>query len=78
MLTVVFAVAYQGVHQTASRYALPILAAATIGAGASVSRRAGPLVALMGAIVWCSTFVVILRYTDAPPVPPCETANGTS
>lgn len=60
MLTVILAVAYQGVHQTASRYALPILAAAAIGTGASVSRRAGPFVAGAGVIVWAAAFVGIL------------------
>jgi hypothetical protein len=60
-LVVIYWVAYQGSHGTSPRYGLPFLAAASVGFGASVQRRAGILVGLLGLSVWILAWVDIVR-----------------
>jgi len=57
VLVVTFWAAYEGGHTTASRYAIPFLAAASVGLGASISRRTAVPMALAGAAVWLSAWV---------------------
>ena len=52
MLVAIYWITYQGVHSTASRFALPFLAAASVGLGATVRHRAAIPVGLFGVAVW--------------------------
>lgn len=60
-LVVIYWAAYQGSHGAAQRYGLPFLAAASVGFGASVQRRAGVLVGLLGLSVWICAWVAIIQ-----------------
>jgi hypothetical protein len=60
VLVVVVGVTYQGGHWTASRYALPFLAAASVGLGSLVPRRLAPVAMLVGVGAWASAWAAIL------------------
>ena len=60
MLVAIFWITYQGVHSTASRFALPFLAAASVGLGTTVRRSAATPVALVGIAVWLAAWVGIV------------------
>lgn len=59
-LAAILWITFQGGHLTASRYALPFLAAGSVGLGASVTRRAGVGVALLGVVAWLVAWIGIL------------------
>jgi hypothetical protein len=60
VLVAIYWAAYDGGHWTASRYALPLLAAASVGLGSSLGRRAAVPIALFGVAVWLAAWVGIL------------------
>jgi hypothetical protein len=57
MLVVIYWVTYQGAHLTASRHAIPFLAAGSAALGASVARRAAIPAGLLGLVVWLCAWV---------------------
>lgn len=59
-LTAIFWITVDGGHATASRYGLPLFAAASVGLGASVSRRAAVSVAVFGIAVSVLAWMGIL------------------
>lgn len=67
MLVAILWITYQGGHWTASRYALPFLAAASVGLGAAVGRRAAIPVALFGIGMWVTAWVGIVGQAGISP-----------
>jgi hypothetical protein len=61
ILAAIYWLAYQGVHATASRFALPILAGASIGLGVTVKRPAAIPLALFGIGVWLAAWFGIFE-----------------
>lgn len=59
-LAAIFWITDDGGHATASRYGLPFLAAACVGLGASVTRRAEVGVAVFGVVAWLVAWIGIL------------------
>ena len=58
-LTAIFWMTVDGGHATASRYGLPLFAAASVGLGASVTRRPALAVAIFGVTAWLVAWIGI-------------------
>jgi branched-subunit amino acid transport protein AzlD len=63
VLVVIYWAAYQGSHAISPRFGIPFLAAASVGLGASIERRAGILAGLLGLVVWgCAWVGLVLAW----------------
>jgi hypothetical protein len=60
VLVAIYWITFQGGHWTASRYALPFLAAASVGIGAIARPRATVPIAMFGIAVWLAAWVGIV------------------
>jgi hypothetical protein len=57
VLVAIYWAAYQGSHAISPRFGIPFLGAASVGLAASVQRRAGIPVGLLGLTVWLCAWV---------------------